>query len=68
MPKDPLEKMMAVGVRAPDEDEEKNKKSKSVMVVVSAAVPAVHRGGDPVTVSGRESQRQAFSGFQATHF
>lgn len=28
MPKDPLEKMMAVGVRAPDEDEEKNKKSK----------------------------------------
>lgn len=38
------------------------------MVGVSAAVPAVHRGGDPVTVSVRESQQQAFSGFQATHF
>lgn len=38
------------------------------MVGVSAAVPAVHRGGDPVAVSGRESRRQAFSSFQATHF
>ena len=57
------------GVRAEDGDEGKTKSEKGcVMVGVSAAVPAVHRGGDPVTVSVRESRKQAFSGFQATHF
>lgn len=57
------------GVRAEDEDEGKTKsKKRCVMVGVSAAVPAVHRGGDPVSVSVRESQQQAFSGFQTTHF
>lgn len=43
-------------------------KKRCVMVGVSAAVPAGHPGGDPVTVSVRESQQQAFSGFQVTHF
>lgn len=38
------------------------------MVGVSAVVPAVHRGRDPGSVSVRESQQHAFSGFQATHF
>jgi len=42
-------------VRA-DEDEDKIKgKKRRVMVGVSAVVPAVHRGEDPVTVSVRES-------------
>lgn len=38
------------------------------MAAVSAAVPAVRRGGDPVTVSVTELQQEAFSGFQAAHF
>lgn len=38
------------------------------MVAVSVVVPAVHRGRDPVTVSVRELQQEAFSGFQAAHF
>lgn len=70
MLRDPLEKMMLVGVRADDEGKEeiKRKKKKCVMVAVSAVVPAVLCSRDPATVSVREFQQQAFSGFQATHF
>lgn len=57
------------GVKAKDEDEGETKDKKGCpMVDVSAAVPLVDCGGDPVWVSVRKSQEQDFSGFQATHF
>lgn len=65
----PVGKNDGGGVRAEYGDEDKIKgKKRCVMVGVSAAVPAVHPGEDPVTVSVGESQQQAFSGFQVTHF
>lgn len=65
MPKDPLEKMVAVGQGQRMKMKVKQKAKRRVMVGASAVAPVVHRG--VVSVFVRDSRRQAFTSFQATH-
>lgn len=71
MPKDPLEKMMAVGVKAEDGDGSQKKpeaEGDTRRLASSATLPDVRCGSDPASVPVTKSQRQTFTGFQATHF
>lgn len=66
----PVGKNYGGGVRAEDGDEVENQKAEGDMwwLVSSAADPAARCGGDPASVPITKSQRQTFTGFQATHF
>lgn len=61
-PRDPLEKMMAVGVRA------QNEEKYNVMLGISAAAPAVHRGWSPIIVSGNRISAASFQLFPGNKF
>lgn len=58
------------GVRAEGRDENRNQEAEGDMrwLASSVLVPAARCGGDPVNVPITKSQRQTFTGYQATHF
>lgn len=57
-----MEKMMAVGVRA------QNEEKYNVMLGISAAAPAVHRGWSPIIVSGNRISAASFQLFPGNKF